>query len=106
MNNNIKQLVSRDYERLYDLVVNYDFEIPCRIDYTFIDSDRIVKDYAVVRKQDRKELSISIGFRGTTYTQADEFQLSLSKSFKTVKDMFITDCIKNNVEWFDTFTQE
>ncbi|GLX85067.1 hypothetical protein tloyanaT_13190 [Thalassotalea loyana] len=103
----MKQLVSKDYLKLYELVVTHGFDVPCRLDYSFRDDEHVYVDYAVCRKSERDELSISIGVRGTTYTQASEFQVNLSNGkFNNVKDMFIRDCEVNNVEWFDTFTQK
>lgn len=98
----MKQITSRDYDRLFDLVFNQGFSVPCCLDYSFQDSEHIFTDYAVVRKQGD---GISVGVRGTTYSSADEFQVSLSKGFVTVKDMFKRDCERDNLQWFDTFTQ-
>jgi len=102
----LKQNTSKDYERLYDLVVNHGFEIPCRLNYSFRDGGDVVTDYAYVRKSDGKKLRVITGVRGSNYMQADEFQLTLSKSnFKSVKELFISGCKNYNLEWFDTFTE-
>jgi len=99
----IKQNKSKDYKRLFELVFNQGFDVPCCLNYSFRDSEHVFIDFAVVRKRDD---GISVGVRGLGYSSADEFQVGLSKSFATVKDMFIRDCERDNLEWFDTFTQE
>ena len=99
----MKQNTSKDYKRLFDLVFNQGFDVPCRLDYSFRDSDHVFTDYAVVRKCDD---GLTVGVRGMGYSSADEFQVRLSKSFNSVKEMFIRDCERDNLEWFDTFTQK
>jgi hypothetical protein len=99
----MKQITSKDYDRLFDLVFNHGFEVPCCLNYSFKESDRVFTDYAVVRKQAD---GISVGVRGTTYSSADEFQVKLSESFNSVKDMFKQDCERDNLKWFDTFAED
>jgi hypothetical protein len=97
----VEQFKSKDYDRLFDLVFNHGFNVPCCLDYSFQDSDLVFTDYAVVRKRDD---GILVGVRGMTYSSADEFQVRPSKSFNSVKDMFKRDCVRDNLQWFDTFT--
>ena len=99
----MKQITSTDYDRLFDLVFNHGFSVPCCLDYSFQDSDHVFTDYAVVRKRGD---GIFVGIRGTTYLSADEFQVSLSKSCSSVKAMFIRGCERDNLKWFDTFTED
>lgn len=99
----MKQVTSKDYEKLFDLAFNQGFEVPCTLDYSFMNSEHIFRDFASVRKDGS---GLKVGVRGTCYSSCDEFQLELSKSFKSVKEMFIRDCERDNLEWFDTFTQK
>jgi hypothetical protein len=40
---------------------------------------------------------------GRDYASADAFQVRLSPHFDSVEDMFVADCKRDNLEWFDTF---
>lgn len=97
----MQQVTSKDYDRLYDLVCKHGFDVPCRLDYKFRDGNHVFTDYAAVKQ---KPDGICVSVRGCTYLSADEFQVSISFVFNTVKDMFKKDCENARLEWFDTFT--
>ncbi|EGI72904.1 hypothetical protein PH505_bb00520 [Pseudoalteromonas distincta] len=97
----MQQVISKDYDRLYDLVCKHGFDVPCRLNYSFRDDEYVLIDRAVVKN---KPDGICVSVGGCTYLSADEFQVSISFVFNTVKDMFKSDCHKSNLEWFDTFT--
>lgn len=91
--------LSKDYPALYDLVVVQGMEIPCFVDYQLREGCE-ARDLALIYRRDNNGLLyIYCGVRGLTYFTSSEFQVSISKSFKTVKDMFIRDCEVNNVEY-------
>lgn len=97
----IKQATSTDYLRLFDLVYNQGFQIPCSLDYSFQDGGAIQTDFAsVVRRRD----NISVFVRGMTYFDCDPYMIN--DNFPTVESMFLHDCAKYNLVWFDTFQGE
>jgi hypothetical protein len=96
----MKQAKSRDYIRLFDLVFNQGFDVPCCLNYSFADSDHVFTDFAVARKT---SAGVTVGVRGKAYFSCDEWMVN--KHFKSIEDMFVFDCKRDNLEWFDTFNE-
>ena len=94
-----KQTTSTDYHRLFDLVFNQGFRVPCCLNYAREDDEKPVTDFASVFKRGD---SIIVGVRGLVYFSCEDWMIN--EQFPTIKSMFIHDCEKDNLAWFDTFT--
>jgi hypothetical protein len=86
--------LSKDYEKLYDLICNNNIII-CFLDYEYNDNDiECKRDVAQIIKD--KEGDILIYARGIIYE-------SIYSSFQELpapkKELFIEICKKSNVEW-------
>ena len=95
----LEQVKSQDYDRLYDLVVNQGFRVPCCLDFSFFGTDSKRTDFASVRFDGE---AIIVGVRGMSYFTCSPS--SASENFPTIKDMFVHDCERENLAWFDTFS--
>lgn len=95
----VEQVKSQDYDRLYDLVVNQGFRVPCCLDYTFSGTGNKQTDFASVRFDGE---AIIVGVRGRSYFSCSP--LDVNEYFKTIKEMFVHDCKRENLAWFDTFS--
>lgn len=79
---------STNYDELYDLVVNKNEIIFCKLLYKMDEISSF--DYTVIRK--RRDNSIMCGVRGLTYFDVYDWSIEHNSDCKTMKDVFVKYC--------------
>jgi len=117
----MKQITSKDYNRLFNLVWHHNLEIPCFVYLPRFSDERDikVKEIASVRFNPRQEeisfmdKHIEIRSYGARFSLVDKFNCEAhidsnpDDSAETAyKSVFIKRCIDLNLQWFDTVKGE
>lgn len=91
----LKQNTSTDYGKLFDCAMQ-DFHVPCRLTYK-----KDIKDYAVVKM---REDNLCVSARGMIYFIIYADEVDQEGNTLTLKELFIRECEKVDLEWYDTFS--